>query len=430
MESLTGGALKSLLIPTSPSAKADCHILYITFDGLLEPLGHSQVLSYIYGLSEQKFSYTLISLERERDLSDSASVEKLERELTSRLIKWIRLPYRTGGIMGVLSNVYAAFRAARRAVREDKVQVIHARSYVAAVVAWMLHRRYGVPYVFDMRGYWIDELADEGRWVTNRFAYKVGKRIERRLLKDSTAIVTLTNIQADDLRTGLFKSNPEKPIEVITTCADYEEFDPARPLRDVVPSEIREQLQGKLKIGLVGSINASYRMHESLLLFQYILEERADAHLLCLTRQTYEMEELLREHGIPESAYTLASATHYEIPDWLRYMDWALLLLNTRYSKRGSMPTKLAEFFAAGVCPVQYGCNNEVSQKVEEAGSGIVLRSLDIEDLRRAAAEVSTSQLRSEETLRARESTRAHFSLKAGIEKYKKLFNQISYENR
>jgi glycosyltransferase involved in cell wall biosynthesis len=111
--------------------------------------------------------------------------------------------------------------------------------------------------------------------------------------------------------------------------------------------------------------------------------------------------------------------------DWLKLMDWALMLLNTRYSKRGSMPTKLAEFFAAGVRPIQHGCNEEVSRKIREAGAGVVLEGISESDLREGARKVALTSLQPEETLRARELTRAHFSLEAGVEKYAALLHKL-----
>ncbi|MGI9068131.1 MAG: glycosyltransferase, partial [Pyrinomonadaceae bacterium] len=337
-------------------------ILYITFDGVLEPLGRSQVLSYLLGLSRRGFRFTLISLERERDLSDNFRVAELTRELEDYGVKWVRCSFHTGGVGGVLKNFLLALRAARLAVRQDRIALVHSRSYVPALIGWVLNRFRGIRYLFDMRGYWIDELADEGRWFRSRTAYKIGKRIELSLLKDSAAIVTLTQLQARDLREGELKHLPNKPIVTITTCADYEEFRPQGTLSGVVPEEIRGRLQGKLVVGLVGSINASYCIPESLSLFGFLLKERPDAHLLCLTRQLHEMEDLLRAYEFPEGAYTLAAVPHQQIAEWLRRMDWALLLLNTRFSKRGSMPTKLAEFFSSGVLPIQYCCNDEVSE--------------------------------------------------------------------
>jgi glycosyltransferase involved in cell wall biosynthesis len=403
-------------------------ILYITFDGVLEPLGRSQVLSYMLALSQRGFNFTLISLEREHDLSNKSAVKDFESDLSNHGIRWLRYPFRSGGVNSVLMNCWVALIAAHGVVRQDHIALIHARSYVPAFIGWILNRLRGVPYVFDMRGYWIDELADEGRWFNSRLAYRIGKRVERSLLKDAAAIVTLTELQASDLRTGELKHQPNKLITTITTCADYDEFAPQGASREAVPQEVRERLQGKLVVGLVGSVNASYSIAESLSLFGALLAIRPDAYLLCLTRQLSLMEDLLRRQSIPESAYTLVSVHHRDMSEWLRYMDWALLLLNTRFSKRGSMPTKLAEFFSSGVRPIQYGCNEEVSNRVREAGSGIVLASLSAEDLQRAAAIVASTTLDPEDVMKARENTRAHFSLEAGVNKYAELLNQLLVE--
>ena len=96
-------------------------ILYITFDGLLEPLGRSQVLSYLQGLSRRGFKFTLISLEREQDLSDHRAVAKLERELEDYGIKWLRHSFHTGGVRSVLKNCRVALRAARLTIRQNQI---------------------------------------------------------------------------------------------------------------------------------------------------------------------------------------------------------------------------------------------------------------------------------------------------------------------
>ncbi len=413
---------------SSPSGPERNRILYITFDGVLEPLGRSQVLAYLHRLSQRGFRFTLLSLERQSDLSDIRRVEELENELANDGIRWLRYSFYTGSTSGVLRNCLVALRAARLAVKQDHISLIHARSYVPALIGWLLNQLVGVSYLFDMRGYWIDELADEGRWFKSRTAYKVGKRIERSLLKNAAAIVTLTELQARDLRRGELKHHPDKPIASITTCADYDEFAPLGANRGIVPEEVRRRLQGKLVVGLVGSINASYCIAESLSLFELLLKARPDSHLLCLTRQLSTMESFLHERSIPENAYTLVAANHQDMSEWLREMDWALLLLNIRFSKRGSMPTKLAEFFASGVRPIQYGCNEEVSEKVREAGSGIVLESLAPEGLLNAALTVAYTRLHSESIMKARETSRPHFGLETGVKKYAELFDKLLLE--
>jgi len=403
-------------------------ILYITFDGVLEPLGRSQVLNYILGLSRVGFRFTLISLERATNLQSEALTLACETELSTHGVRWLRYPFASRSLRGVLKNCYVTLSAAYNVVREEKTSFIHGRSYVPAFIGWLLKNFTGTPYIFDMRGYWIDELADEGRWFKSRVAYQVGKRIERLLLKNALAIVTLTELQGADLKNGLLKNYADTPIRTITTCADYVEFAPVGLSQRQIPSEYQQRFSGKLIIGLVGSINASYYVDESFEFFDLVRKSRPDAHLLCITRQVSDMRALLQKRRLPEDTYTIVSVNHQEMPAWLRQINWGLLLLKARFSKRGSMPTKLSEFFSSGVRPIQYGCNEEVSRMVREAGSGIVLDSLSHSDLEKAASLVAATTLSTDEILRARETTRPYFGLEAGLAKYAELFDRLLLE--
>lgn len=401
-------------------------VLYLTLDGVLEPLGRSQILPYIYGLSASGVRYVLVSMEKSADLADTSAVSAIEVELNARGVAWTWLPYvEGGGARSVLKNVLRLYRTARHLIREKGCELVHARSYVAASVAWRLQRVSGVRYLFDARGYWIDERAEEGRWFTNSFAYRWAKAHELRLFRKAQAIVTLSDLQAEDIRQHLVADRRKPQVYVIPTGADYDRFRPDAQDGGAVPSEMLDRLRGKLVIGFVGAINRSYRVDESLQLFRLIRDLRPDAHLLCLTHQTEEMQRRLASAGISPSDATVASVPHESMPGWLRHMQWGLLLLRGGFAKRGSVPTKLAEFFAADVRPIQSGCNEEVSRWVREAGSGMVLASLEPAVLRATAAQIAAHVLSREEVERAREYTRPHFGLDAGLAQYRCILGQL-----
>ncbi len=97
---------RPLISPKPFSDKTPKRILYLSLDGVLEPLGRSQVLNYLYPLSARGLVYTLISLERERDLSDSFSLAELQHETRAHGINWQSFPYRaTGRFTDVLKIV-------------------------------------------------------------------------------------------------------------------------------------------------------------------------------------------------------------------------------------------------------------------------------------------------------------------------------------
>lgn len=405
-------------------------ILYLSMDGVLDPLGRSQIIAYLRGLAKLGFAYTLVSLERKPALANVAAVEATRRELEALHVRWICGRYFWGGgLLRVAANwtnmLRLALNAARQTAERERPNLVHARAHVAGSVALAIHTITGTPFLFDMRSYWVDEQAHARRWFSNRFAYRFGKWIERKMLRAASGVVTLNRMIAADLQAGVLREQPAKPMVVIPTCADYELFSPDRPLSGAVPSDVLERLRGKLVIGWVGAINKNYYPAESLTLFRYLIELRPDAHLLCLTQQQDEMRRLLDAHAVPQAATTVASARHEDAGEWLRRMHWGLLLLVETFSSRGAMPTKLAEFLAAGVRPIVHGCNQEVRERIRAAGSGLLLAGLSEADLRAAARQIAQTPLDEHVTRAARDATRPYFSLEAGVASYESLLMQL-----
>ena len=58
--------------------------LYISYTGLMDPLGQSQVLQYVLGLSKDH-KITVISFEKPENLNDKVKMEKLRTRMWCRL---------------------------------------------------------------------------------------------------------------------------------------------------------------------------------------------------------------------------------------------------------------------------------------------------------------------------------------------------------
>jgi len=58
-------------------------VLYISYDGMTDPLGQSQVIPYLAGLSKRNYSFTLISCEKKENYT--ANKEKIA-QLLKRII--------------------------------------------------------------------------------------------------------------------------------------------------------------------------------------------------------------------------------------------------------------------------------------------------------------------------------------------------------
>jgi len=67
-------------------------ILYLSFDGILEPLGYSQILSYLKHLSSN-FHITIISVEKKNDVLNTTHFNTIKKEIRDDNIDWVFLNY-------------------------------------------------------------------------------------------------------------------------------------------------------------------------------------------------------------------------------------------------------------------------------------------------------------------------------------------------
>jgi glycosyltransferase involved in cell wall biosynthesis len=402
-------------------------LLYLSVDGLLEPLGFSQVVRVIEGVAARGWRYEVISLEKQKDLANQARVRDVELRLAKAHIRWTRLEWNeAGGASAAASNLSVLTSSALRRVRQGGVDALHARSYVAAAAAHAVWLTTKTRFVFDTRAYWIDERLEDGKWFTTPVRLGFARGLEHQLFANAAGVVTLTELQANDVRSGLFGPAGARPIVCIPTCADYDDF-ARRPLEGCpsIPQDLRDGLDGKRVLGVIGSLNRSYCVDETLALARKVLERDANAQVLVLSGQGEAWAQAAARVGVPSARLLIRRANHDDMPQWLSLIDWGLLLLvPSSKAKRASMPTKLAEFFAAGVRPVQAGCNDEVSDWVRRAGSGLSLASLDEASLGKAA-DFIVSRHSNAELERARALTFEHFSLEHGIRRYDELWQRV-----
>ena len=203
-------------------------ILYVTADGILEPLGFSQVVRVVEGLVRRGLRYDILSLEKERDLARRDRVAQVEARLGALGIRWLRVPYDwSSSARAAVNNLAALTRETVRAARSGTIGAVHARAYHGAVAGFAASTAGGTPYVFDARSYWIDERLEEGRWFTTPLRLGLARGLEHQLFARAAGVVTLTELQADDVRSGRF-GPPAGPVVCVPTTADYDDFRPRR----------------------------------------------------------------------------------------------------------------------------------------------------------------------------------------------------------
>ncbi len=391
-------------------------VTQISLDGLSTPLGESQVLAVSERLQSMRWECTILSLEPEP--LDTQALDRLDARMAASGVHWQHRPYRRGR-MGAVKNVVSMTEMIRDVW--ERTDLVHCRSYFGAFFPAAADIFGGIPYVFDTRAYWVDEKIESGRWFQDAASRAIARRVERELYERASGVVSLTELAAEDVRSGRFGRRHAKERSIcIPTCVDYEKFTMER--RHLPDDFLRN---GPI-VAYVGSLNPSYEYRQSLALAARILDRVPQARFLALTSQVSDMTSLTDEFSIPKERRLITRVRHEEIHRWLPWIDFGLtLLVAPNQAKRASMPTKLGEFFATGVSPVSHGANREVSEWIRRAGSGIVLEDLSAASLDRALEFVVDGAPDSEVLRGARRVAEPHFSLASGVARYDDLFHEV-----
>src|SRR5262245_13885566 len=99
-------------------------VLYISYNGMLDPLGQSQVIPYLRELSKRGVEFTLLSYERAANLEAGgiAKCKALHESLTASGIEWDWLRYhQKPSLPATAYDVLQGLRYARRLIRRKGI---------------------------------------------------------------------------------------------------------------------------------------------------------------------------------------------------------------------------------------------------------------------------------------------------------------------
>jgi glycosyltransferase involved in cell wall biosynthesis len=391
-------------------------ILYLSYNGVMEHLGTSQVLSYLYKLSTN-YEYYLISLEKPEDLKNTIDFDLLKNRLEVHGITWHPIAYKTSRL-GKKLNFFNFLKTVFQVVREEKIKNVHCRSYATAITALFVKKFYPIKYLFDTRGFAIDERADVGTLVRNKWGYKLGKIIEKKLYQQANGIVILSKIGKETiLNNQLFQGGEFiNNIEIITTCVDLDRFILHNRKYD---SEV-------VTIGYVGTSSGWYDFDKTVATLVAIMKTKKIKFLIFNNNQYGQhrfIEEKLQNYGIQKSTYQIEKVSFEDMPYRLKEIDIALFYIHPYFSKRASAATKLGEFLASGI-PVL--TNKNVGDHEYYITNYNVGKILDFDLINSYNFEEIINGLRNHDTSeKCRLLAEKYFSLENGVEKYKEIYNNL-----
>ncbi|MGZ2411027.1 glycosyltransferase involved in cell wall biosynthesis [Sphingomonas sp. F9_3S_D5_B_2] len=404
-------------------------VLYISYDGLTDALGRSQILPYLVGLASRGHRIHILSCEKaDRFVRDGERIAPICRDAD---IEWHPLPYHKAP--PVLSSAYdqQALRwAAARLHRRFGFGLVHCRSYIAAAAGLHLKKRFGVPLLFDMRGFWPEEKTEGKSWDLAkplfRMVYHHFKRLESALLANADAIVSLTDAGKVELLSRPEVSDRPEAITVIPCCVEFGHFALARiGVRDAARTELGIPPAAPV-LAYLGSLGGNYMLAEMLEFFGVYRERYGRAVFLFVTQDNPDaIREQAAAHRIDSDELVIRAASREDVPRFLAAADVGVAFKQPSFSARGCSPTKMGEMLAVGLPFVANAGVGDVADIIAETACGAAVQTFDADSYRRALDQVEQCSTSSEQR---RHRAQAVYDVELGIARYDRLYRSLPVE--
>ncbi len=404
------------------------HCLYLSYDGMTDQLGQSQVIPYLNGLREKGYEFTILSFEKKDAFNKNS--ETIKDLLEKSKINWIPLTYsKSPPIFSTIYDYCCMVNTALKFCKAQKVDLIHCRSYISALAGLHIKKKIDIKYIFDMRGFWADERVDGKIWNLKNPVYATiyhyFKRKEKILLSNADQIISLT-VKAREIIEG-WKVKNLPPITVIPCCADTHHFDP-KLIEPHKLASLRLHLgisENNLTIGYLGAIGTWYMLDEMLDFFKVLFQSNSNARFLFVSNEspTVILEAVLKK-GIPSDSIIITSAKRAEVPLYISLMNLSIFFIKPAFSKKASSPTKMAELLSMGVPII---CNSGIGDDdivVEATGVGLLCHEMNIDNYIAIIPQINDLLLKNKSDLR--KVAIENYSLEIGIQRYEKVYKYLT----
>ena len=394
---------------------------------MTDSLGQSQVLPYLIKLSDKGTDITIISFEKERNFIANKSM--IEGLIEGKSITWKPLKYtKNPPVFSTIFDVQKLKKQVRKEIKKSKIDIIHCRSYISALVGLFFKRKKDIPFVFDMRGFWADERLDGEIWSLKnpvfRVIYNFFKKKEKLFLTESAAVISLTTCGKQEIES--WKLPSQSPISVIPCCTDETHFDSAKIDENRVKG-IRKELgidANDFVISYLGSIGTWYMLDEMLDFIKVLFDKKANSKALFITREPKEMVlSKAKEKGVDISKIIITSASRKEVPIMVSLSAASLFFIKPVYSKKASSPTKMGEILNLNIPIV---CNRGVGDSdmiMNEILPDYLVKEFTTQEYARVIDLILEDQDR--ESNKLREFASSYFSLNNGVSTYFSVYNDI-----
>lgn len=309
-------------------------IFYYTFDGVSDHLGQSQVLPYIYGCSK---NYLFHIFSHEKDLSKTKNNLNLRKRLKKEKIAWSATEFIYGkGIKKILFTLRSIFKL-YRCIYLFKPDILHGRGFIPSAILALYSKITKIPFIYDYRSFSVEEWHEIGAYKKHSFIHRIFSRIDHWVLSSASCVIVLTEAAKE----MLLESQELQNIHVIPTSVKaithsskgrYKIIEDSKPLSFVYS----------------GGVNYPYKFKEAVT-FLKLLNSILPIELTIYNKADTEVINSVFNDLKPSFNFSVLSLPHSDLLNSLPNFDCSIFLIDVTKARSTCCPTKLGEFFSAGL---------------------------------------------------------------------------------
>ena len=403
-------------------------ILFISYDGMTDQLGQSQVIPYMQGLSRHGFEIFLLSCEKRSAFISSRHL--VEQMLHGYNINWIPLKYtKNPPVISTLLDILRLKRRAKRIHFHHHIDLVHTRPGVPALVGLWMKKKMGVSFLNDIREFYADSRVEGGMWDLHnpiyKAVYRYFKRKETEQLEKSDGIVCLT-YSAREIISKWPAFNKNIPFEVIPCSVDLALFNPSN-INQTEKEALKRELHikdGELIISYLGSMGGWYLTDEMMQFCKALYDSKPEIKFLFISPHRHELIiEAASKYGVPPANVITKKASRLQVPLLLSLSYFSIFFIKPCYSKQSSSPTKHGEIMAMGIPLITNSGVGDVEKVVNKYDSGVVLNALNEMEYKSTAQKIISGY--DYDKIRIIQGARDFYSLDTAIKKYQNIYNSI-----
>ena len=305
-------------------------VLYLCPDGIMDDLGQTQVLTYIFGLQEKGYKFIILSFER----SDRKKEEffKQSEILKNKNIKWYYLPFYPAKFNRLLRLIFGALQLFI-INKKNKIDLVHLRSINAGII--FLFSGIQKKYLYDIRAF-AGQIGDYGLLKKRSFILSTLSLFERKLIKNANGIVVLDKSGSDYIKENFNFFGTQKIIPTSTEI---------KPLKKKNINNHKV-----IKFVFLGGARFPYLPKKALKFIKFLLNNKIDCTIDIINKKHHKfIKEDIKKVNFPIDKIKIFPLEPSEISKKLTDYDCGLVFIETGDWIKMSSPTKIGEYLAAGL---------------------------------------------------------------------------------